>query len=55
MIRITADFSFGGRFNYLLAIEKPAEAIVPCFNKSCFDGRMDSHHHFLCKKMREDL
>ena len=20
------------------------------FDKSCFDGRMDSHHHFLCKK-----
>ncbi|MCK4994958.1 MAG: transcriptional repressor [Candidatus Omnitrophica bacterium] len=20
------------------------------FNKSCFDGRMDSHHHFYCKK-----
>ena len=20
------------------------------FDKSCFDGRMDSHHHFFCKK-----
>lgn len=20
------------------------------FDKSCFDGRMDSHHHFLCKR-----